>query len=129
MLTQYINSKGLVFTVNMDGRNIHFKEWVTTDDCIYYFPLATLVDNGDASFYEHECTIPFGSIYLLDQQERDLLGIPLTYDKTIRLRGDGMLNSSDFTYKLELLTHIPDGQLLTFERSGNMVVCNDKKYF
>lgn len=128
MLTQHLNSEGLVFTVNIDGHNIHFKEWDATDDCIYYFPLATLVDNGDASFYEHECTIPFGSIYLLDQQERKLLGIPLKYDKAIRLRGDGMLNSSDFTYKLELLTHVPDGQLLTFERNDNIVVCNDKKY-
>lgn len=128
MLTQYLNSKGFVFAVNMDGHNIHFKEWDTTDDCIYYFPLSTLVDNGDASFHEHECTVPFESIYLLDQQECDLLGVPLVYDKAIRLRGDGMLNSSDFTYKLELLTHASDGQLLLFERNGNVVVCNDKKF-
>jgi len=65
MLTQYLNNKGLVFSVNIDGHDIHFKEWSATDDCIYYFPLANLVDNGDASYYKHECTVPFESIYLL----------------------------------------------------------------
>ena len=52
MLSQRINDIGLVFSVNIDGKNIHFREWSATDDCIYYFPLATLVDNGNAKFYK-----------------------------------------------------------------------------
>lgn len=128
MLTQYLNNKGLVFAVNIDGHNIHFKEWSATDDGIYYFPLATLVDNGDASFYKHECTVPFESIYLLDDQERSLLGVPESYDKALRLRGEGMLNSPDFRYKLELLSHVPDGQLIRYEKGGNIIVTDGKKY-
>lgn len=116
MLTQYLNDKGIVFTVNIDGHNILFKEWSATDDGIYYFPLATLVDNGDASFYMHECTVPFESLYLLDNQERILLGVPNTYDKALRLRGEGMLNTPYFRYKLELLTHVPDGKLISYEK-------------
>lgn len=128
MLTQYLNNKGLVFAVNIDGHDIHFKEWNATDDCIYYFPLATLVDNGDASYYKHECTVPFESIYLLDDQERSLLGVPASYNKALRLRGEGMLNSSDFRYKLELLTHVPDGKLISYEKGGNIIVTEGKKY-
>lgn len=128
MLTQYLNNKGLVFAVNIDGHDIHFKEWSATDNGIYYFPLATLVDNGDASFYKHECTVPFESIYLLDEQERSLLGVPEAYSMAIRLRGEGMLNSSDFRYKLELLTHVPDGKLITYEKGGNIIVAEGKKY-
>lgn len=128
MLTQYTNNIGLVFAVNIDGHNIHFKEWCTTDDCIYYFPLANLVDNGDALFDKYECTVPFESIYLLDDQERRLLGIPEPYEMALRLRGEGMLNTPDFNYKLELLTHVPDGKLLTYIRSGNIITIEGKKY-
>lgn len=128
MLTQYLNNKGLVFAVNIDGHDIHFKEWNATDDCIYYFPLANLVDNGDASYYKHECIVPFESIYLLDEQECCLLGVPVPYDKALRLRGEGMLNTPDFKYKLELLTHIPDGRLINFEKGGNIIVIQGKKY-
>lgn len=128
MLTQYLNDKGIVFTVNIDGHNILFKEWSATDDGIYYFPLATLVDNGDASFYMHECTVPFESLYLLDNQERILLGVPNTYDKALRLRGEGMLNTPYFRYKLELLTHVPDGKLISYEKEGNIVVTDGKQY-
>lgn len=128
MLTKYLNNKGLVFSVNIDGHDIHFKEWSATDDCIYYFPLANLVDNGDASYYKHECTVPFESIYLLDEQECRLLGVPTPYDKALRLRGEGMLNAQDFKYKIELLTHVPDGRLINFEKGGNIVVTQGKKY-
>lgn len=128
MLTQYLNNKGLTFSVNIDGHNIHFNEWSETDDCIYYFPLATLVDNGDASYYNHECTVPFESLYLLDNQERILLGVPKAYDMALRLRSEGMLNTSDFRYKLELLTHVPDGKLIPFEKVGNIIITDGKKY-
>ena len=33
MLNININSKGFVFSVNIDGHDIHFKEWSATDDC------------------------------------------------------------------------------------------------
>lgn len=128
MLQQYINDKGLVFSVKMNGHDIHFKEWSATDDCIYYFPLATLVDNGQASFYKHECTVPYENIYLLDEEDRELLGVPALYNKALRLRGEGLLNSADFKYKVEFLTHVPDGELLCVERGENIVVVKQKKY-
>ena len=46
MLNQCLNSKGLLFTVNYNGHDLHFEEWKATDDVIYYLPLSTLVDNG-----------------------------------------------------------------------------------
>jgi SNF2 family DNA or RNA helicase len=128
MLTRKITSDGIVFSVNIDGHDIHFKEWAATDDCIYYLPLSTLVDNGQASYRKHECIVPFESVYLLDEDDCLILGIPKPYDKALRLKGNGMLNATDFSYDLEYLTHVPDGELLHVEREGNILVVNQKEY-
>lgn len=128
MLRLNYNDIGIVFSVNMDGHDIHFREWGTTDDCIYYQPLSALVDNGHAEFYKNECTVPYENLYLLDSDERTILGIPEMYDKAMRLLGEGMLNSQDFKYKTVFLTHIPDGDLLVCERGGNILITKDKKY-
>ena len=63
MLTQTVNKDGLVFSVYLNGRIVHFREWIDTDDCIYYFPLATLVDNGYASYDKDCCVVPFENLY------------------------------------------------------------------
>ena len=128
MLSQSVNSKGLLFTVNFNGHDLHFQEWKATDDCIYYFPLATLVDNGYAKASKEGCLVPYENIYLLDDDDKMLLGVPEAYDKALRLRGDGMLNTSEFKYKLEFLTHVPDGDMLNCELGGNIVICGDDKY-
>jgi len=114
--------------VNYNGHDLHFNEWSATDDCIYYFPLATLVDNGYAKASSKGCTVPFENIYLLDDEDKVLLGVPNSYDKAMRLRGDGMLNTSDFKYRIEFLTSVPDGELFAFERGGNVIICQDKEY-
>lgn len=128
MLKQNYNNIGMAFSVNIDGHNIDFPEWSTTDDCIYYQPLATLVDNGQAKFYKNECTVPFENLYILDDDERAILGVPKSYNKAMRLRGEGMLNSQDFQYKIELLSHIPDGELLVYERKGNIIITKGEEF-
>ena len=128
MLRLNYNNIGMVFSVNVDGHDIHFREWSATDDCIYYQPLAALVDNGQAKFFKSECTVPYENLYLLDEDERTLLGIPELFSKAVRLLGEGMLNSRDFKYKIEFLTHIPDGDLLICERGGNIIITKEKKY-
>ena len=122
MLSQIINSKGIMFIVNYNGHDLHFQEWKATDDCIYYLPLATLVDNGYAYASKEGCLLPYENIYLLDEDERILLGIPQPYDKAMRLVGTSMLNLSDFEYKVEFLTYVPDGELIVCERGGNILV-------
>lgn len=128
MLRRSINNNGILFTVNYNGHDLNFNEWSATDDCIYYLPLATLVDNGYATVSKDGCEVPFENLYLLDDDERMLLGVPRPYDKAIRLRGEGMLNTSDFKYKLEFLASVPDGDLFAFERGGNIIVCEDRQY-
>lgn len=128
MLNRSIDSDGILFMVNYNGHDLHFNEWSATDDCIYYFPLATLVDNGYAKASSKGCTVPFENIYLLDDDDKMLLGVPNSYDKAMRLRGDGMLNTSDFKYRIEFLTSVPDGELFAFERVGNIIICQDKEY-
>ncbi len=128
MLNQSLNSKGLLFTASYNGHDLHFQEWKATDDVIYYLPLSTLVDNGYAKASKDGCLVPFENIYLIDADDRMLLGVPERYDKALRLRADGMLNNSDFKYKLEFLTHVPDGDLLNYERGGNIIICGDEKY-
>ncbi len=128
MLNRSIDSNGVLFVVNYNGHDLHFNEWSATDDCIYYFPLATLVDNGYAKASSQGCMVPFENIYLLDDDDKMLLGVPDSYDKAMRLRGDGMLNTSDFKYKIEFLTSVPDGEIFVYKRSGNIIICQDKQY-
>lgn len=128
MLSQIINSKGIMFIVNYNGHDLHFQEWKATDDCIYYLPLATLVDNGYAYASKEGCLLPYENIYLLDEEERILLGVPQPYDKAMRLVGTSMLNLSDFEYKVEFLTYVPDGELIVCERGGNILVKGRDKY-
>lgn len=128
MLSQIINSKGIMFIVNYNGHDLHFQEWKATDDCIYYLPLATLVDNGYAYASKEGCLLPYENIYLLDEDERILLGVPQPYDKAMRLVGTSMLNLSDFEYKVEFLTYVPDGELIVCERGGNILVKGRDKY-
>ena len=128
MLRRSINNKGLLFMVNYNGHDLHFHEWRATDDCIYYLPLATLVDNGYAKASSEGCMVPFENIYLLDSDERMLLGVPDAYDKAMRLRGEGMLNTTKFKYKLEFLTFVPDGDLFPYERGGNILISDNNQY-
>lgn len=128
MLKLDYNKKGVVFSVNVDGKNIPFHEWSATDDCIYYQPLAALVDNGQANFTNHECTVLYENLYFLNEDERSILGVPRLYDKAIRLRGVGMLSSNDFQYKIELLTHIPAGEIIAYHRVGNIIVCDGEEF-
>ncbi len=121
MLSRSINSKGLAFTVNYNGHDLHFQEWSVTDDCIYYLPLATLVDNGYAEVTNEGCLVPFENIYLLDEEDRSILGVPKAYDMAMRLRGEGMLNTSEFRYRLDFLTSVPDGDILICELEGNII--------
>lgn len=121
MISQSVNSKGILFAVNYDGHVLHFHEWKATDDCIYYLPLATLVDNGYARASKDGCLVPYENIYMLDEDERELLGVPSNYNKAMRLRGNGMLNTPDFEYKVEFLSHVPDGELLVCELGGNII--------
>ena len=128
MLNVNVNSIGIAFSVNIDGHDIHFREWKDTNDCIYYFPLVTLVDNGHAELHRNECVVPYENIYLIDDDDKVLLGIPDKYDKSIRLRGESMLNSVDFKYRLEFLTHVPDGELLSCEQGENILCIGTEKY-
>ena len=128
MLSKNLNSQGLLFRVNYNGGYIPFHKWYETDDCIYYIPLATLVDNGYAIISNEGCIVPFENIYLLDDEERRLLGIPSMYDKAIRLRGDGMLNTPSFKYEVDFLTHVPDGQIFPFERTENVLIGENEEF-
>ena len=128
MLIKEIIDSGVLFSANIDGKLLPFQQWTTTDDCIYYFPLATLVDNGMADIDDKGCNVPFENLYALDQDDRDLLGVPSFYDKALRLRGNGMLNTPDFNYQLDFLTHVPDGEIINGERKGNLFITDHKTY-
>ena len=128
MLKRNITNNGFVFGIEQDGQSVAFSDWGSTDDRIYYMPLATLVDNGFATIADNACIVPFENIYLLDADERAILGIPPTYPFQMRLRSDGTLNEPSFWYQLELLTHVPDGQLLNYSNPGNVVIIGGRQY-
>lgn len=129
MFTISRKNKGYLLAVEYNGKPLHFKEWDATDACIYYMPLATLVDNGFATYDKDGCLVPFDSIYYLDNQDRELLGLPSCYPYAIRLRSIGDFKSPDFHYCLEYLTHVPDGDILPVNTYGNQIELSDgRKY-
>ena len=128
MLKQTLYKDGLVFSVYENDEPIDFKNWPDTNDCIYYFPLSTLVDNGNATFKDNACYVPFGSIYLLDSDDRCLLDVPKEYPFGLRLCANGILKDNTFSYKIEYLSHVPDGKVLNVEQCGYAIVVNGKTY-
>lgn len=128
MLKRTIYNDGLVFSVYQGEEPIDFKNWADTNDCIYYFPLSTLVDNGNATIKDSACYVPFGSLYLLDKDDRILLDVPRDYPFGLRLCAEGVLKDDTFSYKIEFLSHVPDGEILTVEQMGSAIVVNGKTY-
>lgn len=128
MIDYRLQDRGVLFVGTDNGAEYPFNEWVNTDDCIYYFPLATLVDNGFANVKSNGCLVPFENIYLLEEDERQLLGLPSNYRMAMRLRGLGMLNDSSFGYQLDYMTHVPDGVLLNVIRIGNVIKIGNDSY-
>jgi hypothetical protein len=128
MIQHTILPTGVLFDVCVNGAKVSFDAWRNTDDDIYYFALATLVDNGNAELSDEGCLVPFESLYLLSSEDCQILGLPQKFDKAVRLCGDGMLNSSDFRYRLEFLTHVPDGTLLKASHAGNILTVDDTFY-
>lgn len=125
MLTLEYTSKGIHFSVVHNGITYHFKEWDATDDCIYYMPLSTLADNGLATYDKTGCLVPYEFIYLLDDYDRLVLGLPSIYDKSIRLRSLGSFNLPNFTYHIDFLSYIPDGEEVGKMYLGNLLKMND----
>lgn len=129
MLTVLRKNNGYLLAVEYNGKPLHFKEWDATDASIYYMPLATLVDNGFATYDKEGCFIPFDSIYYLDAQDLELLGLSSCYPYSIRLRSIGDFKSPDFHYCMEYLTHVPDGDILPANIYGNQIELSDgRKY-
>lgn len=128
MLKQTLYKEGLVFSSYQEDVPVDFRNWPDTNDCIYYFPLSTLVDNGNATVKENACYVPFGSIYLLDKDDRILLDIPKDYPFGLRLCANGILKDTTFSYKIEYLTQVPDGKVLNVEQCGYAIVVNGMTY-
>ena len=128
MFARVICGEGLLLQVIVDGKAVSFEEWKKNDNCIYYMPLSVLVDNGNAAITEQGCLVPFESIYLLDNVDRIILGIPSWYRYQLMLRGNGMLNDSDFQYDLKYCSDAPDGGLLSFKREGNVLVSDNAEF-
>lgn len=120
---------GYLFAVEYNGNTLHFKEWDATDACVYYMPLATLVDNGLASYDKDGCLVPFDSAYLLDDKDREILGLPPIFPYAIRLRSIGDFRSEDFHYQMEYLSHVPDGDIIPADSFGNEIEVKDGRKF
>lgn len=128
MLIRKITSSGFTFTSEINGLKAPCLQWQETDDCIYFLPLSMLSDNGNATIGENEIRVPFECIYLLSDIDIKLLDVPPYYNKGIRLLSDGTLKDAEFKYKIELVTSVPNGDLIPFDRIGNVVDTPSGKY-
>ena len=123
-----IESRGFVFTISNKTSVLPFAEWKDGDSRIYYLPLSELTDNGNASTDGNACVVPFESVYLLDEDDRKILGIPDMYPMAIRLRGKGMLHEASFRCQLDFLSHAPDGELFPVKATGNVIDTGKSSY-
>ena len=121
MLHNRYDKYGFCFESIIDGQISQCSQWQDTDDCIYYLPLSMLADNGNATIGENEIKVPFECIYLLSDIDMKLLDVPPYYNKGMRLLSDGTLKEADFKYRIELVTSVPDGELIQFKRVGNVI--------
>ena len=128
MIHNTIDCRGFVFTISSNGGDLPFEEWKDGDSCIYYLPLSELTDNGNASIDGNACVVPFESIYLLDEEDREILGIPELYPMSIRLRGKGMLHEASFRCQIDFLSHAPDGELFPVKATGNVIDTGKSSY-
>lgn len=128
MIHYKLDNTGFVFWVTQNRQAILFREWENTDDCIAYSALSELTDNGFAIYDGCECSVPYENIYLLNSDDRRILGLPRSYDKAMRLRSKGTLREHDFSYAIDLLTHVPGGDVLPYHRVGNVVEIGTDKY-
>lgn len=129
MLTISREETGYKLSVEYNGRSLHFKEWDATDACIYYMPLATLVDNGWATGDISGCFVPFESVYQLDADELRILGLPSLYPYSIRLRSEGDFKSETFRYHVDFMEQAPDGDLFSAIINGGEVDLGPKGVF
>ncbi len=129
MLTVTLTTQGYKLSVDYNGHTLHFKEWDATDARIYYMPLATLVDNGHASYDKEGCYVPFESMEYLDEEDRSLLGLPGQYPYAIRLRSEGDFKSPLFRYCIDFLTHFPGGDMLSAVANGTEITLSDGRKF
>ena len=128
MITKEYSNKGIHFKSHFNGQILPFNEWMKTDDSIYYQPLSILIDNGYAEDCGDGCLVPYENIYQLNDTEKIILGVPEYYNKDIFLRAEGMLNNPELHYNIIFLDHAPDGEVLPFERSSNIVTLKDEEY-
>ena len=128
MIHLTIDDSGFVFTVPLGDSDLPFTEWERYDDVIYFLPLSALTDNGNARVDGNACVVPFESVYLLDKDDRKILGIPDLYPMAIRLRGKGMLHEASFRYQLDFLSHAPDGELFPVKATGNVIDTGNRFY-
>lgn len=124
-----ITEEGFRFVVSENGINVPFDDWKDTDNIIYYYSLSTLVDNGFASVIDNGCVVPFANIYSLSDDERAIIKVPRLYNKAIRVKADGLLNSPKFKYKVTYITFVPNGEYLKCDnRIGSVIQINGEPY-
>lgn len=128
MLFFRFTNLGFEFSVKYNNLPLNFNEWDATDNCIYYMPLSTLVYNGYATVDNNKCFVPFDSCYLLTRDDMDVLGMPSFYPCQIRVKSDGDFRSCNLRYILEYLTHIPDGEMLNVQETGNVIEAHNNKF-
>lgn len=124
-----ITEEGFRFVIDNNGSYVPFDAWKESDNIIYYYSLSTLVDNGFASEIDTGCEVPFANIYSLDEDERAIIKVPKLYNKSIRIKADGFLNSPNFRYKVTYMTFVPNGEYLRCDKKiGNVIEINGESF-
>lgn len=81
--------------------------------------LQRLIDNGLAEKNSKGICVPFSNIYELDNMEMEMLGLPPLYPFEILIEPQGLMTTSNFSYKVLYKTFAPAGDiLLVKEKSG-----------
>lgn len=126
MKYKYIPNEQVVkFYEDRNGQLLTSEEWNLLQKDI----LSELCDNGCAVLSDNCVSVPTGNIYLLDEVERKLLGLPSEYPYDMYVEtNNSTLTQDDFSYRVSFYTFYPGGSVMNCRVDGCFVMSEEGAY-
>jgi SNF2 family DNA or RNA helicase len=122
------NNKVYFYLEGTDNTPIPTNKWVDIN-LIFHDVLQTAFNNGVCEKNEYEYVITSKNIYLFEDTERDILGLPTEYPFDMYIEAnENTLSQDDFKYKVSFYTFYPGGESIQYEIFGPFLQIKNIKY-
>lgn len=116
------------YLTDKDDKCIPISEWKDLN-FVFYDVLTTSFDNGISRRNEQEFFVRNENIYLFEDAERDILGLPAEYPFEMYIQTNGnTLTQDGFKYDILFYTFYPGGYCLPFNINGPYLHINECDY-